>query len=56
MSGMQVDTVKKVVSNSSGAGGVSLSTLRRAEDDDSDAPMKRKLYGLFPSFSDYMLC
>jgi hypothetical protein len=40
MSGMQVETVKKVVSNSSGAGGVSLSTLRRAEDDDSDAPMK----------------
>ena len=43
MSGMQVDTVKKVVSNSSGASGVSLSTLRRAEDDDSDAPMKREL-------------
>jgi hypothetical protein len=37
---MQVETVKKAVSNSSGAGGVSLSTLRRAEDDDSDAPMK----------------
>lgn len=40
MSGMQVETVKKSVSNSSGAGGVSLGTLRRAEDDDGDAPMK----------------
>ena len=40
MSGMQVETVKKSVSNSTGAGGVSLGTLRRAEDDDGDAPMK----------------
>jgi hypothetical protein len=49
MSGMQVDTVKKVVSNSSGASGVSLSTLRRAEDDDSDAPMKRELISICQS-------
>jgi hypothetical protein len=40
MSGMQVETVRKAVSNSTGAGGVSLGTLRRAEDDDGDAPMK----------------
>jgi hypothetical protein len=40
MSGMQVETVRKAAGNSSGGGAVSLSTLRRAEDDDSDAPMK----------------
>jgi hypothetical protein len=43
MSGMQVETVRKAVSNSTGAGGVTLGTLRRAEDDDGDAPMKCEL-------------
>ena len=42
MSGMQVETVRKSAGNSSGGAAVSLSTLRRAEDDDSDAPMKRE--------------
>ena len=40
MNGMQVETVRKTVTNSSGGGGVTLGTLRRAEDDDGDAPMK----------------